>query len=174
MSWRGGGRCCPGDKCSSPQPDTLHFSPPRPPLPSVLFSKLFLVFVGVTVKVEILHRGQSDNQTSKQPFLQSPYSWCKYLPNISFPWTKQIISISLFCITFNLSPIFDTQLFRHLLKFILISGQKLPLFNWSSNIFWKWKWSDLQYPNILSRKLELRKMRRGGFSIWLFNMGIEA
>ena len=84
---RGGGWCCPGDKCSSPQPDTLHFSPPRPPLPSVLFSKLFLVFVGVTVKVEILHRGQSDlllKRTSKQPFSQSPYSWCKYLPNISF------------------------------------------------------------------------------------------
>ena len=42
---RGGGWCCPGDKCSSPQPDTLHFSPPRPPLPSVLFSKLFFVSV---------------------------------------------------------------------------------------------------------------------------------
>ena len=55
---------------------------------------------------------------------------------------------------------------------LLISGYNLPLFNWSSNIFWKWNWSDMQYQNILTGKLE--NERKGGFSNWLFNMGIAA
>ena len=40
---------------------------------------------GVAVKVEILHRDQSDpalEKTSKQLFWQLSPSWCKYLPNI--------------------------------------------------------------------------------------------
>ena len=80
---RGGGWCCPGDKCSSPQPDTLHFSPPRPPLPSVLFSKLFLVFVGVTVKVKILHRGQSDPSLQKKNFKTTIFTVALFMVQIS-------------------------------------------------------------------------------------------
>ena len=44
---------------------------------------------GVTEKIEILHRGQSDpalQKTSKQLFSHSLHSWWKYFPNISIPW----------------------------------------------------------------------------------------
>ena len=40
---------------------------------------------GMTDKVQILHRGQSDpalQKTSNNFFISRPPSWCKYLPNI--------------------------------------------------------------------------------------------
>ena len=123
---RGGGWCCPGDKCSSPQPDTLHFSPPRPPLPSVLFSKLFLVFVGVTVKVEILHWGQSDPSLQKKLQNNHFHSRPIHGANISEIFhslepQNQII--------FNLSLIFETHTSTRLLTVSLTPQLLLPQFN---------------------------------------------
>ena len=64
-------------------------------------------------------------------------------------------------ITFNSSQIFHAHPLRNLL-FELIFGQQLPLFNWSPYIYWKWNWSDLQCPNILSETQKLRKIKGEG------------
>ena len=51
--------------------------------------------------------------------------------------------------------------------------QQFPVYNWYPNIYWNWKWSDLQYPNIQKNWTQENETRRVRFSYW-FYIGISS